>query len=63
MLKVIGKKEEQLQGLRQQQQHMQSSMDQLQGMAKESAAMRAADKAAKAYAADLQTKVMRHTLL
>ena len=57
MLKVIGKKEEQLQGLREQQQHMQTSIHQLQGLAKESSALRAADKAAKAYAADLQTKV------
>lgn len=57
MLKVIGKKEEQLQALREQQTHMQTSITQLQGDAKESLALRAADKAAKAYAADLQAKV------
>ena len=58
MLKVIGKKEEQLQKLREQQVHMQTTMDQLQGDAKEGQALRAADKAAKAYAADLQAKVL-----
>ena len=58
MLKVIGKKEEQLQNLREQQAHMQTSMEQLQGDAKDSQALRAADKAAKAYAADLQAKVL-----
>lgn len=58
MLKVIGKKEEQLQKLREQQVHMQTTMGQLQGDAKEGQALRAADKAAKAYAADLQAKVL-----
>ena len=58
MLKVIGKREEQLQKLREQQVHMQTTMEQLQGDAKEGQALRAADKAAKAYAADLQAKVL-----
>lgn len=57
MLKVIGKKEEQLQVLKDQQTHMQTTITQLEGDAKESLALRAADRAAKAYAADLQAKV------
>ena len=55
LTKVVGKKEEQLQALRHHQTHMTTTIEQLQGEVKKNGA--AADKAAKTYAADLQTKV------
>ena len=57
LTKVIGKKEEQLQVLRQHQTHMTATIHQLQGEVKKNGAAAAADRAAKTYAADLQTKV------
>ena len=57
MTKVIGKKEEQLQALRQHQTHMTTTIQQLQDEVKKNGAAAAADRAAKTYAADLQTKV------
>ncbi|DBB05557.1 hypothetical protein WJX77_006024 [Trebouxia sp. C0004] len=57
LTKVVGKKEEQLQALRHHQTHMTTTIDQLQGQVKKNGAAAAADKAAKTYAADLQTKV------
>ena len=57
LTQVVGKKEEQLQALREHQAHMTTTIDQLQGELKKSSAVAAAEKAAKTYAADLQTKV------
>ena len=57
LTKVIGKKEEQLQALRHHQTHMTTTIEQLQGEVKKNSAAAAADRAAKTYAADLQTKV------
>lgn len=57
LTKVIGKKEEQLQALRQHQAHMTTTIQQLQDEVKKNGAAAAADRAAKTYAADLQTKV------
>lgn len=57
LTKVIGKKEEQLQALRQHQTHMTTTICQLQGEVKKSGAAAATDRAAKTYAADLQAKV------
>ncbi len=57
LTKVVGKKEEQLQALRHHQTHMTTTIEQLQGEVKKNGAAAAADKAAKTYAADLQTKV------
>ena len=57
LTKVVGKKEEQLQALRHHQTHMTTTIQQLQGEVKKNGAAAAADKAAKTYAADLQTKV------
>ncbi|KAL3161186.1 hypothetical protein ABBQ38_009553 [Trebouxia sp. C0009 RCD-2024] len=57
LTKVIGKKEEQLQALRCHQTHMTTTIQQLQAEVKKNGAAAAADKAAKTYAADLQTKV------
>jgi hypothetical protein len=56
LTKVVGKKEEQLQALRHHQTHMTTTIEQLQGEVKKNGAAAAADKAAKTYAADLQTK-------
>ncbi len=57
LTKVVGKKEEQLQALRHHQTHLTTTIEQLQGEVKKNGAAAAADKAAKTYAADLQTKV------
>ena len=57
LTKVVGKKEEQLQALREHQAHMTTTIQQLQGEVKKNGAAAAADRAAKVYAADLQTKV------
>lgn len=57
LTKVVGKKEEQLQALCHHQTHMTTTIEQLQGEVKKNGAAAAADKAAKTYAADLQTKV------
>ena len=57
LTQVIGKKEEQLQALRQHQTHMTTTIQQLQGEVKKNGAATAADRAAKTYAADLQNKV------
>lgn len=57
LTKVIGKKEEQLQALRQHQTHMTTTIQQLQGEVVKNGAVAAADRAARTYAADLQTKV------
>ena len=57
LTKVIGKKEEQLQALRHHQTHMTTTIEQLQGEVEKNSAAAAADRAAKTYAADLQTKV------
>lgn len=54
---VIGKKEEQLQALRQHQTHMTTAIEQLKEDVKKNGAAAAADRAAKTYAADLQIKV------
>ena len=57
LTKVVGKKEEQLQALREHQAHMTTTISELQGEVKKNSAAAAADRAAKTYAADLQTKV------
>ncbi|DBA81033.1 TPA: hypothetical protein ACH3X2_007238 [Trebouxia sp. C0005] len=57
LTQVVGKKEEQLQALRHHQTHMTTTIEQLQGEVKKNGAAAAADRAAKTYAADLQTKV------
>lgn len=57
LTKVIGKKEEQLQALRCHQTHMTTTIHQLQADVKKNGEAAAADKAAKTYAAHLQTKV------
>lgn len=62
LTKVIGKKEEQLQALRCHQTHMTTTIQQLQAEVKKNGAAAAADKAAKTYAADLQTKVCLYKL-